>query len=398
MSSPESWAYLSRVVEGPSRHLQALLAAGRDADEIAAGVRSRASWLGGLAGETESRHAWDQPARDLEDAQSAGYTLLTPDSERWPADAITGSFIDGVSASRANHADEKADGVAPHALWVKGDTELDGLLVRSVGIVGTRASTAYGHHATTDLASGLAGYGYTVVSGGALGIDTVAHETALANRAPTIVIAACGPGVVYPRRNAELFNRVTAVITEYPPGVTPDRHRFLTRNRLVAALSQGSLIVEAAFRSGALNTLAWAHYYNRRVMAVPGPILGPSSLGTNLAIQDRRAEMVLNAEQVHAHLSRVGEVDAAQQMEIDFAADEVQKLSRNELRVFDAVPLVDAPTNDTGTPTGAAAEDIAARAGLKVGLTVHILVDLLGRGLVSRSGALWGRPALDSHA
>ncbi|MBF6842410.1 DNA processing protein DprA, partial [Acinetobacter baumannii] len=115
MSSPESWAYLSRVIEGPSRHLQALLAAGRDADEVAAGVRARASWLGGLARETESRHAWDQPQRDLEAAHVAGFSLVTPDTEGWPGEAITEAFVTGVAISQANLAEAKPDGVAPHA-------------------------------------------------------------------------------------------------------------------------------------------------------------------------------------------------------------------------------------------------------------------------------------------
>ena len=382
MSSPESWAYLSRVIEGPSRHLQALLAAGRDADEIAAGVRARASWLGALARETESRYTFNQPQRDLEAAHAAGFSLVTPDDQGWPGEAIAEAFVTGVAISQANLAEAKPDGVAPHALWVKGETNLHQLFARSVAIVGTRASTAYGHHATADLVTGLAGFGYTVVSGGALGIDTVAHESALSAGAPTVVVAACGPGVTYPRRNTELFDRVTSVITEYPPAVTPDRHRFLTRNRLVAGLSQGSVIVEAAFRSGALNTLTWAHYFNRRVMAVPGPILGPGSLGTNLAIQEGRADMVLSAEQIHALFSSIGEIDPDAQLELAFAADDVQRLSRNELRIYDAVPL---------TSRGAAAEDIASRAGLTVALSVHILVELEARGLVVRAGRHWRR-------
>lgn len=385
MSAPESWAYLSRVVEGPSRHLQALLAAGRDADEIAAGVRTRASWLGGLAGETQSRYTWDQPSLDLEAAAAEGFVLLTPDDAQWPREAIQASFVAGEAASRANLGEVRVDGAAPHVLWVRGDTDLDALLARSVGVVGTRASTPYGNHATANLVGGLAGFGYTIVSGGALGIDTAAHETALAHNAPTIAVAACGPGVTYPRRNKDLLGRITAVISEYPPGVSPDRHRFLTRNRLIAALTQGSLIVEAAFRSGALNTVSWAHHYNRPVMAVPGPILGTGSLGTNLAIQDRRAEMVLNAEQIHALLSRVGDVDPAAQLEIAFAADAVQKLSRNELRVYDALPR--ASTGEQGV----SADGIAARAGLSVALTVHILVELQARGVVARAGALWTR-------
>ncbi|SDR91990.1 DNA-processing protein DprA [Corynebacterium timonense] len=387
MSRRESWAYLSRVVEGPSHALQELLRAGRDADEITAGVRSRASWLGGLAAETESRYSWDRPELDLGEAQDNGFRLLTPEDPGWPAHQITDSFTHGVAASTANQEQFRDRGVAPHALWVRGESDLQTLLARSVAFVGTRASSAYGHHATVDLVAGLAAHRYTVVSGGAVGIDTVAHETALARGVPTVVVAACGPGVTYPRKNAELFGAIAdnggAVVTEYPPGVAPDRHRFLTRNRLVAALTQGTVIVEAAFRSGALNTLNWVNYYGRRAMAVPGPILGPGSLGTNLAIRDGKAAMALNAADVHEMLSRLGEVDADGQRELEFPADPVQALARNELRVYDALPASRA--------SGAKAEDIARAAGLSVALSVHLLVELSRRGLVVREGTTWRR-------
>ena len=386
MSTRESWAYLSRVIEGPNHHLQQLLRAGRDADEIAAGVRARASWLGGLAAATEARHSWDRPERDLEDAARSGFTLLSAEDDGWPTDAIRAAFDHGVAASMSNRDTFRPDGVAPHVLWVRGETNLAGLFARSVAVVGTRASSAYGHHATADLVRGLARHQYTTVSGGAAGIDTVAHETALANGAPTVVVAACGPGIAYPRRNAELFDAVAqrgAVITEYPPSVAPDRHRFLTRNRLVAALTQGTVIVEAAFRSGALNTLSWANYYGRRAMAVPGPILGAGSLGTNLAIRDGRADMALSADDIHEMLSRLGEVDTDGQRELDFAADAVQALSRNELRVYDALPA--------GASAVRRAEDVAREAGLTVALTVHLLVDLSKKGVVAREGAQWRR-------
>lgn len=387
MSSLESWAYLNRVVEGPSRHIQAMLAAGRDADEIAQGIRTRVSWLGELGPATESRYTWDQPADDLEAAEKNGYALLTPESREWPREALAGSF--GAALAKAARGDDQLppDAYPPHALWVRGNTNLPQLTASAVGIVGTRAASSYGHHATADLCAGLVRHQHTIVSGGALGIDTVAHTTALDAGGSTIVVAACGPGQIYPRRNDALFTRIAseggAVVTEYPPGTTPDRHRFLTRNRLVAAFTQGTIVVEAAFRSGALNTLKWVDILNRRAMAVPGPILGPGSLGTNLAIRDGRASMVLSADDAHEQLSPIGTSDVDGQMEMDFAADAVQQLSRNELRVYDALPLT-----DTG---GMEAGDIAQACGFTVGLTVHLLMDLSAKGLLVREGQFWRR-------
>ena len=234
---------------------------------------------------------------------------------------------------------------------------------------------------------GLAKHQYTIVSGGALGIDTIAHQAALDCGAPTIVVAACGPGYVYPLSNEPLFDRVVraggAIVTEYPPGTTPDRHRFLTRNRLVAGLTQGTLLVEAAFRSGALNTLKWANAMNKQTMAVPGPITATESLGTNLAIQNKQAAMVLNADQIHEHIVHTGDFDAGEQMEMKYPPTLTQQLSHNELRIYDALPRA-----GEGSRT---AEEIAADAGLSIGLTVHILMDLAKRGVVQRERKEWSR-------
>lgn len=387
MSNLTSWAYLSRVIEGPSTHLQELLRAGRDADEIARGIRHRASWLGPLLASTERRYDWDRPEEDLEQAHSLGYALLTPEAPGWPGARIEESFVRGAFASRENMDNPIADAAAPHALWVRGAHNVRELCEQSVAFVGTRAATAYGHQATQDLVTSIATHRYTVISGGAIGIDTVAHEAALAARTPTVVVAACGPGVTYPRRNERLFERIVAaggsVITEYPPGVTPDRHRFLTRNRLVAGLSLGSVVVEAAFRSGALNTLKWARYFNRQAMAVPGSILGAGSLGANLAIRNGSATMVLNGDQIHAQLGALGTAEGEEQLELAYAADPIQQLSHNELRIFDATP-----PHDT---QGREAEDIAASAGMSTGLTVHLLMELERRGLVLRNRRQWSR-------
>ena len=386
MSSPESWAYLSRVVEGPSHHIQALLRMGKSADEIAEGVRTRATWIGGLLSQTENRFTWDRPAEDLEFAAELGYTLLTPESPQWPAEAIQCAF-GRQQTGAAGKASHQPDGIAPHALWVAGNTNLPGLFAQSVGVVGTRHATKYGHMATKDLVAGLGGHNYTVVSGGALGIDTVAHTTAMDVNTPTVVVAACGPGEHYPRSNKALFERVVAtggaLVTEYPPAVTPDRHRFLTRNRLVAALTLGTVLVEAPFRSGALNTLKWVNAFNRTAMAVPGPVTDAQSLGANLAIQNNEAEMVLNAGQIHEQLSAVGEYSAEEQMEMQYPPSVTQQLSRNELRIYDALP----PAGRTGRE----AEAVAADAGLSIALTVHILMDLSKRGLVERDKRVWSR-------
>lgn len=386
MSSLESWAYLSRVVEGPSHHIQALLRVGKSADEIAEGVRTRATWIGGLLSQTENRFTWDRPAEDLEFAADLGYTLLTPESPQWPAEAIQCSF-GRQQTGAAGKTSHQPDGIAPHALWVAGNTNLAGLFAQSVGVVGTRHATKYGHMASKDLVAGLGGHNYTVVSGGALGIDTVAHTTAMDVNTPTVVVAACGPGEHYPRSNKALFERVVAtggaLMTEYPPAVTPDRHRFLTRNRLVAALTLGTVLVEAPFRSGALNTLKWVNAFNRTAMAVPGPVTDTQSLGANLAIQNNEAEMVLNAGQIHEQLSAVGEYSAEEQMEMQYPPSVTQQLSRNELRIYDALP----PAGRTGRE----AEAVAADAGLSIALTVHILMDLSKRGLVERDKRVWSR-------
>lgn len=386
VSSPESWAYLSRVVEGPSIHIQEFITNGRSADEIAHGVRTRASWIGALGPQTQNRYTWDQPAQDLARAQAAGYTLLTPDSPGWPGENIKPTFhCEYPDDDRKLSLNEEA--VAPHALWVKGEADLAKLLAQSVGVVGTRTATQYGRHATDDLVRGLAKHQYTIVSGGALGIDTIAHQAALDCGAPTVVVAACGPGYVYPLSNEPLFERVVraggAIVTEYPPGTTPDRHRFLTRNRLVAGLTQGTLLVEAAFRSGALNTLKWANAMNKQTMAVPGPITATESLGTNLAIQNKQAAMVLNADQIHEHIVHTGDFDAGEQMEMKYPPTLTQQLSHNELRIYDALPRA-----GEGSRT---AEEIAADAGLSIGLTVHILMDLAKRGVVQRERKEWSR-------
>mgnify|MGYP002714184100 CR=1 FL=1 len=384
MNDKLAWAYLSRVVEGPSRHVQALLSAGRSAEEIAHGVRTRASWVGPLLGETESRYAFDSMNRDLEQAAAVGGRLITPEDDEWPTEEFDVSFGFATAGASPFPRTYQSDAVAPHALWVRGGN-LSGMFARSLGVVGTRTMSTYGRAATTILVTSLSSHRYTVVSGGAMGIDTAAHEAALSVGGTTVAFFACGIDRTYPSSNAALFEKIAgsggALISEYAPGLSPKRHRFLTRNRLVAAVTQGSVVVEAGFRSGALNTLTWCSGLGRVSMAVPGPITSNTSTGCHHKIRDGQAQLVTSGDDVRSLLEPVGTLDVDGQYELALQPDAIQRLSRNELRIYDALPTQGA--RDTS--------DVAQDAGLPIALTVHILVDLQRRGLVARDGASWQR-------
>ena len=388
MNRRHAWAYLSRVVEGPSRHVQELLASGVDVERIARGIYRREEWIGqGLLRQSRARWNYDNAAADIAAAEAIGARLITPDDAEWPHAECEHAFGFAASGMSEHARTYQEDAVRPHALWVRG-APLAGLCVRSVAMVGTRALSRYGMEATKQLVQGLTEHQWCIVSGGALGVDTIAHEHALACGGTTLMVAACGLDRAYPARNAGLFDRIVdaggAQISEYPPGVPPARHRFLTRNRLVAALTQGTVVVEAAWRSGALNTLSWASGLGRVAMAVPGPITQVNSLGCHERIKDGRAQLVSSADDIRALLGAVGALDSAQQYELQFAATPIQGLSRSEMRVYDALPAA-------GATEGPDAERIAADSGLPLPLTVHVLVDLAKRGIVVRDGVQWRR-------
>jgi DNA protecting protein DprA len=166
---------------------------------------------------------------------------------------------------------------------------------RSVAIVGTRNPTTYGARVASEFASGFADRDWAVVSGGAYGIDTHAHRGAIAAEGVTYAVLASGVSINYPAGNERLFNEIAesgALISEVMPKERARPERFLTRNRIIAALSQGTLVVEAAFRSGSLRTARDAAEILRTVMAVPGPINSPTSEGCHRLIGERCAEIV----------------------------------------------------------------------------------------------------------
>lgn len=181
----------------------------------------------------------------------------------------------------------------PVAIFAKGESS--GLGAQSLAIVGTRNPTPYGVRAAQEFAAGFVDREWAIVSGGAYGIDSAAHRGALVAEGITIAVTASGLDSSYPAGNQRLFDEICengAIITEYLPGVLARPHRFLVRNRIIAALSRGTLVVEAAFRSGSLRTARDAAELMRPVMAIPGPITAPTSEGCHRLIGERSAELV----------------------------------------------------------------------------------------------------------
>ena len=206
-------------------------------------------------------------------AQSGG-VFITPEDLSWP--------------TRVNQL-----AIPPLGLIVKGDISI--LNNPSLAIVGTRNPTPYGVRLAGDFAAGFVDREWDIISGGAYGIDTAAHRGALVAEGRTIAVIASGIDVQYPAGNARLFDEICengAIVSEVMPGITAMPHRFLIRNRLIAALSLSTLVVEAAFRSGSLRTARDAAELMRPVMAIPGPISSPSSEGCHRLIGERAAELV----------------------------------------------------------------------------------------------------------
>jgi DNA protecting protein DprA len=201
-------------------------------------------------------------------------TFLTPLSEYWPRSLNELAAI-------------------PIGLVVKGD--FAALSQRSLAIVGTRNPTPYGVRIAGDFAAGFVDREWNIISGGAYGIDSAAHKGALIAEGQTVAVLATGIDVVYPAGNMRLFAEIAengALVSEVLPGVHAIPVRFLNRNRIIAALSQATLVVEAAFRSGSLRTARDAAELLRPVMAIPGPINAPTSEGCHRLIGERAAEIV----------------------------------------------------------------------------------------------------------
>ena len=170
-----------------------------------------------------------------------------------------------------------------------------------MAVVGSRSATTYGAGVAAELAAHVAGEGVTVVSGAAFGIDQAAHRGALAARGPTVAVLACGVDRAYPAAHRDLLTYIAEtglVVSEAPPGCAPTKLRFLSRNRIIAAVSLGTVVVEAAVRSGALNTANWATSVNRILMGVPGPVTSAPSEGVHELLRSKDAALVTRGADV----------------------------------------------------------------------------------------------------
>lgn len=226
---------------------------------------------------------------DLDRAAEIGARLITRDDPEWPSDRFT-----VLTAPQSSGRD-------PVALWARGPARLDAAVETAVAVIGSRCSTGYGDRVTGDLAGDLAFRGWTIISGAAFGVDGMAHRAALAVGGTTVAVLACGVDRPYPAQHDRLIARIAdtgLVVSEYPPGVVARKHHFLDRNRLVAALARGVLVVEAGLRSGSANTVGWAGRFARPVFAVPGPISSAASTGCHAMIRDGRAELVTGTQHI----------------------------------------------------------------------------------------------------
>lgn len=355
--SEDRWARLawSRIVEPET-------VSARDAirDHGAVGALDRL-----LAGREarEGQYAQRIEALDIDRARRVldrlGVRVIVPGDEEWPLG------LDQLDQP-------------PVCLYARGAHELS-VAEGSVAVVGSRAATSYGLSVAADLGEGLVTRGVTVVSGAAFGIDAAAHRGALAAGGPTVAVLARGLDRAYPQAHEGLLREIAdtgVVVSELPPGWAPYRQRFIARNRLIAAMSVGTVVVEAGLRSGSLNTARVAGNLVRHVAAVPGPVTSVQSAGCHQLVRDRGATLVTDAGEVldlmgRLSLDGLGPVRAPETLE-----SELDALGR---AVFSAVPV--------RRPA-----DLARLQGLTA-LDTTTLLSVLGRlcvlGLVLREGEHW---------
>lgn len=355
---PGSWLVHDAVQAHGAPQVVAALRAGRPIGQVTKAVAQGA----------QVRGAGLNPEHDLQRLHETAGRLVLPDDDEWPEHRLT--WARGAPALPA----------PPLALTVRGGPPLADVVERSVAVVGARAATAYGEHVAAELGIGLTDRGWTVLSGGAYGIDGAAHRGALASgRGPTLAVLACGVDVAYPRGNDRLLARVAEqglLVSEHVPGVTPTRLRFLVRNRLIAALSRGTVVVEAALRSGSLSTAGRACDLQRHVMAVPGPVTSAQSAGCHGLVRSGAAELVTGVREVLALVGAIGSDDAPPERGPERARDALPEVVR---RVLDAVPV-----------RGGAGEAALARdAGVPVLVVQQVMPPLLVAGLVQRCETGW---------
>jgi len=260
----------------------------------------------------------------------------------------------------------------PPVLYVAGSPEL--LDCRGIGMVGSRAATRYGIDIACRMASSLAGHGFTIVSGMALGVDTAAHNGALAGGGRTIAVLGCGLDIVYPPSNHQLFKRIVssgAVVSEFPFGTKPDSFRFPARNRIISGLSLGVLVVEATTRSGSLITAGHALDQGREVFAVPGRIDSVKSAGTHTLLQ-QGAKLVLNIDDIIEELPVVALQHSLEKPDTgEDTPNILPELSQEETELYNCLDVYPRTV-----------DEIVQESGLTAQKTNEILLHLELKGLV----------------
>jgi DNA protecting protein DprA len=301
---------------------------------------------------------------NLAQASRVGARLIVPSDPLWPA----------AVSDLGPHA--------PLALWWRGVPEALLALGRSISLVGARAATGYGKHVALEASAGLVDRGFAIVSGAAYGIDGTAHSGALSNSGMTVAILAGGVDRFYPSGHDAMLARIVrvgAVLSELPCGSTPTKWRFLQRNRLIAAASNATVVIEAGWRSGSLNTAAHAASLGRPLGAVPGPVTSPASTGCHRLIREFDAVCVTDADEM-AELAAArfpsGNLESIRQ-----SPDE----PRSEGRSSDQVRAIDALSRRSPRSV----QDIAARAGLSTSAVIAALGALGLEGVVRERDDGW---------
>ena len=294
------------------------------------------------------------PEQDLVgNACRQGIRLICPGDPEWPA------RLDDLDQAR------------PYALWLRGSGDLQFGSGRSVSMVGSRAASGYGVHVAGEMAADLAERGWLIVSGGAYGIDAAAHRGVLLTGGTTIAVLACGVDRPYPAGHDGLFAGIAdggLVISEWPPGSRPTRYRFLVRNRVIAALTMGTVVVEAGRYSGALNTARHAAELARPLMAVPGPVTSVQSEGCHVIIRDWGGTLIRGASDVIDLLAPIGEPAR-------------EDLDPDTMRVLDAFPA----RSGVGTSTLARTTDT------NIDVVLRSLGRLAATGYIERCAEGWRR-------
>ena len=329
--------------------------------------------LAGLATDVAARLDGMDPARDLAIADRLGIRFVIPSDDEWPGQ------LDDLMVT----APVQSRGGPPLGLWARGPLRLD-QLAQTVSIVGSRSATTYGAEVAAELAAVVGRAGVGVVSGAAFGIDQAAHRGAIAVGGSSVAVLACGVDRAYPAAHKNLLDHLTAeglVVSELAPGCAPTRLRFLARNRLIAGLTRGTVVVEAAVRSGALNTANWASRLNRAVLGVPGPVTSAPSQGVHQLIRSGAATLVTSGAEVLEVVGVAGEHLVEEPRGPSRPRD---RLSHRDQQVLDAVPV----------SSGAQADSIARTAGVGLVEVRGALTRLGQRGLVQQTARGWRLAAL----